>query len=194
MTNHLQQSQRAIGALFFTGFGALWLLGWVAATFPWAPAALLPLALATAALAYCCLRQYHWHRARAIDDDNTPARQRRIRRQFHLVNGGQWLAVVIVISVLNHTGHGAWLLPAVIAIVGLHCLPLAAIFHSLPHAVTGLALLALALFYPHWAAGGAADAIGALGAGLILWCSAAWAIRPTPGSFLQQQDDGLNDI
>jgi hypothetical protein len=65
----------------------------------------------------------------------------------------------------------------VIAVVGLHFLPLARLFRYRPHLLTGLALIALAILAP-LATGRPDNAWGPLGAGLILWASAAWALSP----------------
>jgi hypothetical protein len=67
--------------------------------------------------------------------------------------------------------------PAIL-VVGLHFLPLARLFAYPPHFVTGASLVALALAYPLLAPSGPRSGLAPLGAGMILWCSAAWAIRP----------------
>lgn len=179
MNQHDQQSQRAIGAMFGAVFGTAWLAGWALASFGPAPAVLLPLALAGAALLVLCVRRYRWHRSRAGAPDpgaGASAARRAMLRQFYVVNAVQWLALVVLVNILRNTGHGDWVQVAIIGVVGLHFLPLAWTFHVRAHVVTGLALLLLAALYPHWAPAGPADAVGALGAGLILWASAAWAL------------------
>jgi hypothetical protein len=60
----------------------------------------------------------------------------------------------------------------IIAVVGLHFLPLAAVMRYRPHYASGLALLLLAVVFPFVANGGPRSGLGPLGAGLILWASA----------------------
>ena len=48
------------------------------------------------------------------------------------------------------------------------------------HFITGSGLIALAIIYPFLAPGGASYPVGCLGAGIILWISALWAITVTP--------------
>jgi len=181
MNHHEQQSGRAIGAIFFTIFGSAWLAGWALASFGTAPAVLLALALAGAALLYRAVHIFRWHRRRvagaASERAKANAARRSMLRQFYLVNAVQWLGLVMLISVLRNTGHREWEQVAIIGVVGLHFLPLARTFHTRAHVITGLALLLLAGLYPLLAPAGPADAVGALGAGLILWASAVWALR-----------------
>jgi hypothetical protein len=66
--------------------------------------------------------------------------------------------------------------PAFIFIVGAHFIPLAKVFHSRRHTVIGVAMMVWALAYPQLAQAGAADPVGCLGAGLILWASALSAL------------------
>ncbi|HEV7816058.1 MAG TPA: hypothetical protein VGP06_13285 [Janthinobacterium sp.] len=173
-----QLASRAMGAGFFTLFGAAWLLYW-AHPFPGPhPLVAAAICLAAAALLWACVRQYRRHRGALAAVADTPQR-RRSRRVFHVVNTLQWIAILVVGNVLNHTGHGEWILAAVILIVGLHMFPLAAAFAYRPHYVTGLALVLLALAYPLLAPGGPADLSAGLGAGIILWLSAAWALKPS---------------
>jgi hypothetical protein len=104
-------------------------------------------------------------------------------RNFHIVNAGHWLLILIVGNVLANLGYGDWVIPAAIFIVGLHFLPLARNFDNPPHHVTGAALMLLAVVYPLVAAGGPRNTIGCLGAGLVLWASAACALRAAEGRF-----------
>lgn len=65
----------------------------------------------------------------------------------------------------------------IIAVLGLHFIPLAWLFANWPHYVTGAALLVLAVVYPQAASLGPLDPVGFFGTGAILWASAAWATR-----------------
>lgn len=57
-------------------------------------------------------------------------------------------------------------------IIGLHFFPLAKAFGNPLLNFTGGALIALAIGYPFIAPGGAANPVGCLGGGVILWASA----------------------
>ena len=100
------------------------------------------------------------------------------QRVFNLVNAGQWVAVFAVAGILSMSHLENLFLPAVILIVGAHFIPLARLFNYPPHYITGAAMMLLAVSFPLVASEGPTSGIGALGAGLILWLSAAWAISP----------------
>ena len=178
-----RRASRAIGALFFSLFGGAWLVLWSFRARPEGGTVRVVLIvlciLGTAAIFRLALRQYRRHRDALAAEAGSPAK-RRADRLFHLVNGGQWLLILIVGNVLANVGRSAWVLPAAILIIGLHFLPLAAIFANPAHHVTGSVLVALALAYPFLATGGPRDPIGCLGAGLILWGSALWALMDHP--------------
>jgi hypothetical protein len=95
-------------------------------------------------------------------------------RTFRNINIVQWAAIAALIITLNVLGHGEWLFPGIMSIVGLHFLPLARLFPASKanNSITGLALVAVALIYPFVAAGGPQSPWGPLVAGLILWTSA----------------------
>jgi hypothetical protein len=165
---------RAIGAMFFSVFGGAWLGLWANAQFPGAPA-LLIIAVCTAALLATAYRLYRAN-APAMKAHSQTAVGQRISRQFNLINALQWIVIVGCAMILSRTGHDRWILPMVILVIGLHFLPLARLFQVRAHYLTGIALVLLAAIYPFTAPDGPADAVGALGAGLILWASAGWAV------------------
>jgi len=171
MTNTQTANQlagRAIGSLFFAGFGALWLFlslyaremlnaGTVLSV-------LLGLALLLGATVPVFREARRWPR---VPDD--PA----MGRAFAWVNAIQWTAVAIVAFSFAKFHIDAYVLSAITAIVGLHMFPLARLFRYPLHYVTGGLLTA-------WGAASAAllpvehmQGITAFGTGLILWVSAA---------------------
>jgi hypothetical protein len=165
------RANRAIGAMFFAGFGTAWLcwgdvicLGGGNWTLGLVIAVGLGLAVAAA-------RQFAANRSALAGRASTP-HSRRVARIFHWVNGGQWVLIIVLVNVLNITGLAAWVVPMIIAVVGLHFLPLAAVMRYRPHYASGLALLLLAVVFPFVANGGPRSGLGPLGAGLILWASA----------------------
>jgi hypothetical protein len=170
-----QLAGRATGAMFFFVFGAVWLEGWATKAEAGAPAFAVIAVLALALLAVAW-RRYRRYAPALAREKGTPER-RRAKRVFNIVNAVQWTAIFIFAQVLINLGKGAWIIPMAIAVIGLHFLPLAHVFKNPPHYVTGLAMVAFAGLYPLLASGGPTSPVGLLGAGLILWLSAAWALR-----------------
>jgi hypothetical protein len=157
---------RAIGALFFTGFGAIWLLLGLYAKERLSPSTLSLLACGTAALAGGAFFLLRTARTlpRMPDD---PA----MARAFKWINILQWVAVGLVAFTFARFRMDAYVVSAITAIVGLHMFPLARVFRYPMHYVTGTALLGWAaasiLFFPKDELQGST----ALGTGLILWLS-----------------------
>ncbi len=163
-----QLGGRAIGALFFAGFGAIWIglslyaLEWLSV----GTVAGLLLGVAGLVLAALSLLRAAKRWPRVPDD---PA----MGRAFGWINAIQWIAVGIVAFTLNRLHLDAYVMNAITAIVGLHMFPLARLFRYAPHYWAGAALVA-------WAAVSAVlvpiaqlQGISALGTGILLWFSAA---------------------
>jgi len=170
-----QLAGRATGAMFFFVFGAVWLEVWATKAEAGVPAGVGIAALALGLLAVAW-RRYRRYAPALAQEQDTPER-RRMKRVFNIVNAGQWIVIFILAQVLIHLGKGAWIIPVGMAVIGLHFLPLAHVFKNPPHYVTGFAMVAFAALYPLLASGGPTAPVGFLGAGLILWLSAAWALR-----------------
>jgi hypothetical protein len=163
-----QLQGRAIGSLILAGFGAIWLvLSFYAkemlnaATILYVLAGLLMLLAGSAKLMRAAAR---WPR-----QPDSPSHN----RAFGWINALQWIAVFIVVQILTRLHLDAYTVSAIAGIVGLHFLPLATLFKNRLHYVTGSAMVA-------WAAGTALFAPpqqmqgdAAMGAGVILWASAA---------------------
>jgi hypothetical protein len=174
MTADPVRADRAIGAMIFTLFGSLWLEAWVWFSRPEQWWRYLLVAAGGVGLLAAALRIYR--RNRPVDSaPPVSAAERRSSRLFNLINIGQWVVILIGVNVLNNTGLGAWDIPFIIAVIGAHFLPLARVFKRPTHYVTGVALVLFAVAYPFIAAG-PQSTVGPLGAGLILWASALWAI------------------
>lgn len=182
------RANRAIGALFFAAFGTAW-LSWGDITLRGHRDWTLGLVLAAGlGLGVAALRQFAANRSALAERAQTP-QARRVARIFNWVNGGQWALIAILANVLSNVGLNAWVVPMIIAVVGLHFLPLAAVMHYRPHYVSGVAMLLLAIVFPFVAHGGPRSGVGPLGAGLILWASAIFALRP-----VRPADDKMGDV
>lgn len=162
---------RAIGAMFFSVFGSVWLASWAFQRFAQPAMAFLLIALAFVVLFYRAVQQYRNNRSALATEAENPARKR-INRLFNLINAAQWIVIVILVNILNKLGLAVWAIPAAMLVIGIHFLPLAKLFSYPPHYVTGVALIIAAVSYPLLAAQGPSDAVGCLAAGLILWASA----------------------
>jgi len=176
-----RRAGRAIGAMFFSVFGGLWLCFWVYLAFDARPLFIAMVVLLAAVLAAFSYRRYRRHRLARAAEAALPSR-RRASRIFNIVNAVQWIAIFVAGQVLIHLGLSSWVIPAVIFIIGLHFLPLAHAFAWRPHYMTGAALMLLAVIYPLLAPAGPASPVGCLGVGLILWSSALWALMARSAS------------
>jgi hypothetical protein len=165
---------RGTGAMFFTIFGAVWLIAWASSVHAGA-AWFAAIVVITALLFAAAWQRYRRDAPLAARFKDSPE-QRRAKRNFNIVNAVQWTVISVLAQVLRHTGHGAWIIPMAIGIIGLHFFPLAALFRNPMHYLTGRAMVALAILYPLLA--GPASPIGFLGAGIVLWLSAAWSLNP----------------
>lgn len=162
---------RAVGALFFTGFGALWMVLALYAKQWLSAETAAAVACGTAALAAGAL----WlmgQAKRLPREEEDPA----VARAFQRINIVQWAAIAVVAFGFARLGIDAYVISAITAIVGLHLFPLARVFRYPLHHVTGAVLVGWAaaslLLFPRNELQGST----ALGTGGILWLSAATTI------------------
>jgi hypothetical protein len=170
------RARRAIGAMFYLAFGGAWLEYYASRVVGKQLVVFVAIALATAALLFLAYQRYRQNQP-ALAAEAPSLKQKRADRIFNIVNAGQWVVILVAGNVLVNLGLSSWVIPCAIFIVGLHFLPLAYVLGNPPHYVTGIALVVLAVFDPLLAVAGPASPIGCLGAGLILWASAFWALK-----------------
>ena len=173
---------RTIGAMFFIAFGGLWFEAYAMQSFVGAPAVLIGIAVVTAIVLLGAFQRYRQIRPAGSVRPAPTATQLRSRRMFNWVNVAQWVAIIVVANLLVHLKLTAWVTPAVVAIVGLHLIPLAWTFSYRAHYLTGAALIGFAIAWPLLTKAGPANPVGCLGAGVILWSSALWALKSTSGA------------
>ena len=163
-----QLSGRAVGSMFFSVFGAIWILLSLYAGQMLRPATVSLTLLAACVLLlpalYLMRQSSRWPR---VPDD--PA----MGRAFAWINAIQWVVIAGVAFSFAKLHIDAYVMNAIAAVVGLHLFPLARLFRYPLHYAFGAVLIA-------WASGSAliipADRLqgtAALGTGLILWLSAA---------------------
>jgi hypothetical protein len=175
------RARRAIGAMFFSFFGGAWMAYWAYQSFSNKLVSEAIIFAATLALAASAYRRYRLLRAALAAEIPSPAQQK-AGRIFNIVNVTQWIVILVVGNVLANIGLSRWVIPVAIFIIGMHFLPLAYVFANRYHFITGSGLIVLSIAYPFLAPGGASDPVGCLGAGIILWISALWAIMVDPAA------------
>jgi hypothetical protein len=188
MTSGLTANQlmgRAIGSLFFIGFGMIWLILAFDVSGRLSIEALIGIVLMAAGFAVVAFRLMSYARRFPRVPEDT-----RRKRLFHWINGGQWIAIVLVVITLNMLHLGVYEVTAIAAIVAVHMFPLARIFRYNMHYATGGMLLLWAigtlLFVPVEHLQG----MTAFGTGAILWLSAATTLAL---AFLVARDAGSAD-
>ena len=170
------RANRAIGAIVFAVMGGIWLGVASLTTLDQPLTPLFGIVIVIGLLIAAGVRVLRAHGS-AMRKPEPGSPQARAVRWFNIINGMQWTAVVLLILALNAIGHPEWIVPGVIAVVGLHFLPLASLFHYPPHAYTGAALLAIAVAEPAFASPSPNHPLAAVGTGLVLWLSALRALR-----------------
>jgi hypothetical protein len=165
--NANQLSGRAIGAIFFAGFGALWLVLWLYARQMLSVASisgvLLGALMLVLAALYLLRRAKHYPH---VPDDPS------VGRAFAWINAIQWIAVGLVAYTFAKLHIDAYVISAIAAIIGLHMLPLARLFRYPMHYATGALLVAWGVASAVLAPVEQMQSTAALGTGIILWLSA----------------------
>lgn len=163
-----QFSGRAIGSIFFAGFGALWLFLslYVREQFRAETVAgvLAGLALLLFAAFHLFRQAKRWPR---VPDDPV------VGRAFAWINAIQWIAIFVVAFTFARLHIDAYVMCAITAIVGLHMFPLAPLFRYPLHYATGALLLIWAAASALLAPAETLQGISSMGTGVILWMSAA---------------------
>jgi drug/metabolite transporter (DMT)-like permease len=169
--NANQLSGRATGALFFAGFGALWIALALYALERLNAITISGILLGLAILLLAALSLFRqarrWPR---VPDD--PA----MGRAFAWINAIEWTAVAVAAFTLARLHLDAYVMCAITAIVGLHMFPLARLFRYAPHYWSGAILVAWAAASAFYIPNEHLQGISALGTGIILWLNAAFAL------------------
>jgi hypothetical protein len=159
---------QAIGASFFTGFGALWIGLALYVRESLTPLNISLLSTGFVALALACFLLF-WEARQWPARPEDPA----IGKTFNRVNAAQWIAVFLVAFTFARLHMDAYLLSAITAIVGVHLFPLARLFRRKLHLVTGFAMVLWASITVLFVPVESMQSVTAIGTGMILWASAA---------------------
>ena len=173
------RASAAIGSMIFSIFGSAWLIAWSIKSYGIRPVLWGFVAIMGSSIFLIAIRQFKRNQTAHAADSDSPE-SKRSSRIFNIVNIGQGIAILIAVNVTNNLGHKEWFIPVFIFIIGAHFLPLAVVFKATRHYITGIAMILLAVLYPHFANGGAANPVGCLGTGLILWASAIGGLVSKP--------------
>ena len=168
-------SGRATGALFFIGFGSLWLSTGLSALHWLNSFSAGGVAIVAAALVIPAVRLLR--RAGKLSQANVGSGDKaRAWRVFRVVNIIQWTAILAAVILLNIFHLPEFIVPAIATIVGFHLFPLARVFRYPVHYVTGTLLVL-------WSSGVVLavpreklPSLGALGTATILLVSAAYTL------------------
>jgi hypothetical protein len=167
--------------MIFAVFGAIWLAIWSQRAFGLRPGILRLITAGAFAILVSGWRQYRQHRSAHAAEAGSPA-QKRASRIFNIVNVTQWVAILVVGNILANIGLKDWVLASAMLIIGIHFFPLARAFGNPQLNYTGVAMILLAIGYPFVAPGGAANPVGCLAAGIIIWASAIFALTRRPAT------------
>lgn len=163
---------RATGVLFLSGFGALWCLLGLAAR---QRLSALTVCLVAAGLGVLVAGAFVLRRRVAALPPLTqdPEAERRVGRVFGRVNAVQWAAIIVIAVVLARLHLDAYTPAAVTVVVGLHFFPLARLFQSAQHHVTGAVLVACGVACGVLVPRDVLQSTTGFGTGTILWAAAA---------------------
>ena len=167
---------RCYGALFFTFFGAAWIVlaayvfGRISTLGVVAIAAPMTL-LVTSAVRL--LRRGKDAGKNAFPEEE----QKRNDRIFGIVNAVTWISVFLVFQILPRLGFAELIFPAVVLIVGLHFFAMPTLFRHRANLVTGAVMVVWAILCPLLFHGDRMIGFLAAGAGVALWVSAVWALK-----------------
>jgi uncharacterized membrane protein YidH (DUF202 family) len=166
--NANQLSGRAIGSIFFAGFGTGWLFLSLTArqqiAFVTVSAVMSGVVILIGTALYLMHAAKRWPR---VPED--PA----IRRGFAWVNAIQWSAIAVVAISFSKLHLDAYVTSAIAGIAGLHMFPLARLFRYPLHYATGTVLVGWAVVSATTLPLEEMQGVTALGTGIILWLSAA---------------------
>lgn len=170
------KTRRATGAMFFAFYGSGWLVWWCIESFGMSLLILSTIAVVGLAIGLTAFRQYRNNKWSLVGAENSRD-TKKTERIFNLVNAAQGVSIFVAVLILANTGHPEWIRVAIILIVGIHFLPLAALFRNRWHYASGGALILLAVLYPFLTKAGPLNPVGLFGAGMILWMSAVISLR-----------------
>ena len=175
---------RCTAAILFSVFGALWLALAVYAfgLFHW-PAALLLGAVVV--LTFVLARHLRTRMREATEREPPHPQQKQNDRIFGWVNAAQGLAIFLLFAILPRLGCQEFAVAAAVIVIGLHFLAMPPLYRSRSNLVLGCAMMVWGALSMVLFRGDRMIAFAALGAGILLWSNAAWALH-TPSAIARR--------
>ena len=167
---------RCIAAMLFVSFGAVWLtLGLYAfGLLHWPVALLLG---AVVALTIGLARRLLTLLKPASDREPPHPRQKQDDRAFLWVNVAQVALIFLLFATLPRLGYQEFAVAGAVLVVGVHFLIMPPLYRSRSNLVLGIFMSVWALLCMVVFRGDRMIASSALGAGLMLWSVAGWALH-----------------
>jgi hypothetical protein len=167
----------AMGALFLSFFGTIWLLlGCLCNSVRFELAAIISAAVGLTIFSLAFVLTARLRKLRPLHALPSAAERRR-DRTFNRINIAQWIAAGLSGLVLNLIGHPEWIMASIILIVGLHFIPLAYLFRRNSHFILGGLVVMIALVLPRFVEDGPQSVTLPLATGCVLLVFAALGVR-----------------
>ena len=165
-----------MGAILFAFFGALWLAFglYAAGLFHWSVALLL---VAVVGLTVVLARRLRTRIKAAIDREPPHPQQRQNDRIFGWVNAAQGIAIFLLFATLPRLGRQEFAVAGAVVVVGVHFLVMPPLYRSRSNLVLGVAMTVWGVLCMVFFRGDRMITFSALGAGLLLWLIAGWALH-----------------
>lgn len=158
----------AIGAMFLSFFGTIWLmLGCLCNSTQYDLAAIVSGAVGLLIFSAALRAAARLRKQRPSKAEPSLAELRR-DRAFNRINLVQWVVCGLSALALNLMGHSEWIMASIILVVGLHFFPLAKLFQRPSHHVMGTTLVLIALVLPSFVQGGPQSVTLPLATGCVL--------------------------
>jgi hypothetical protein len=169
-------SGRATGALFFAGFGSLWLYNGISSMHRLNPISIAAIGVIFVALCVPAALLLRATSKAAHESGGGPLDSPKVKRAFFRVNMMQWVAIVAAVVLFNGIQKQEFLATVITFIVGTHLIPLARLFHYSAHYVTGALLMAWATVIAIAFPGEMMPTVGVLGTAAIRLGSATYTL------------------
>ena len=184
-----QAHSRATGALFFVGFGSVWMATGLAQAHRQTAGSMVALGFISVLLLAGISQAMR--RSRDLPDaPMSPEEQVRVQRMFTAVNIIQWVSIATAVAVLSLLNMPEYIVPAISMLVGLHLFPLAGSFGNRQHYVTGTLLLLWPLVCLALLSRARVSGVCAMGVGAVLLVSAAVTLARTLAATRTRQPQG----
>jgi hypothetical protein len=170
----------ATGAAFMWGFGVLWILMGIfrgrSSSTRLRVCMLFAGIVLAGSVVFLARRAAQTPPSHVASTEQQIAASRDIVKRFYIVFGLELAAILVAVIVLRALHFPEYISCAIALIVGIHFLPLAALFASPVYYVTGLLGCAIGVVGFFMADGAMRQKVVGLSFGLLLWATCAWIV------------------